>query len=108
MKSYEVNLSLLANNDLESIHSYISDKLLSCYSADRIYNMLLEAICSLEHFPARIPLMKTEPEREKGYRLMPIEKYAVIFVINEENSIVEILRVLYGASDILSRLNEES
>ena len=105
VKIYEVILSRLANNDLESIHSYISDKLLSNYSADRIYNMILEAICSLDQFPARIPLMKTEPEREKGYRLMTIEKYAVIFVINKDNSFVEILRILYGASDIVSRLS---
>ncbi len=41
IKIYEEILSRLANNDLESIHSYISDKLLSNYSADRIYNMIV-------------------------------------------------------------------
>ena len=49
--------------------------------------------------------MKTEPEKKKGYRLMSIEKYAVIFVINENDSFVEILRILYGATDIVSRLS---
>ena len=42
MKSYEVNLSLLANSDLESIHSYISDKLLSNYSVQYAFRCYLK------------------------------------------------------------------
>ena len=79
IKIYEEILSRLANNDLESIHSYISDKLLSNYSADRIYNMILEAICSLDQFPARIPLMKTEPEREKRLQINDNRKICCYF-----------------------------
>ena len=105
MKLYEVDVSLNASNDLESIYLYISDKLSSQYAAVRIYNKILEVICDLEFMPARIPLMKSKSEKEKGYRLMPVDKYAVIFVINENDSRVEIHRILYGASNIISRLN---
>ncbi len=103
MKQYSVRLSQNAYNDLESIYSYISYQLLSPETAANIYNELLDSIESLKVMPKRVPLMKSTKEAARGYRLMSVKKYAIIFKTVDDET-VEVLRILYGPSDIVSKL----
>ena len=52
--------------------------------------------------PERIKLMESEPERTRGLRRLIVDNYAVFFIIADD--VVIVTNVLYGASDIESRL----
>ena len=66
------------------------------------YDPLADAILSLESMPERIKIMDSEPEYSLGIRQMFVDNYSVLFII--KGKIVNIIRVLYGASDISKRL----
>ena len=55
--------------------------------------------------PLRHRLFDSQPERQLGFRLMPVDHFAVIYVTGETD--LTILCVLYGKSDIIGRLREE-
>jgi len=105
MKEYEVFLSSKADDDIESIYTYIAVNLLSPEAAANQYDRIVDAILSLSVMPTRIKLMDSEPERAKGIRAMPVDNYVVFFVIRVDT--VYVTRVLYGASNISQRLLEE-
>ena len=104
MKHYKVFISDKANEDMEAIHKYITEALLAPLTATKQYDRIADAIMSLEEMPERIRVMDSEPERSKGLRSLIIDNYTVVFVVNV--STVNIVRVLYSASDIGKRLSE--
>jgi len=104
MKTYDVQPSEKSLNDMEAIYDYISENLLAPNAAMNQYNRIADAILSLEQMPERIKVMNSEPERSLGIRQMSVDNYSVFFIINNET--VNIIRVLYSASDICKRLFE--
>jgi len=104
MKHYEVLISDKANDDMEAIYSYISETLFAPETAAKQYDRIADAILSLEEMPERIKIMDSEPERSKGLRPLLVDNYTVFFVV--EADLVNIVRVLYSASDISKRLSE--
>ena len=105
MKQYEVLISDKANEDMEAIHKYIAQTLLSPGAADKQYDRIADAILSLERMPERIKAMDSEPERSEGLRPLFVDNYTVFFVVKIDTVII--VRVLYSASDIGKRLSEE-
>ena len=57
---------------------------------------------SLNFFPERCKLFDSQPEHDMGLRQLLVDKYSVIYVV--EDDAVTVLRVLYSASDICARL----
>ncbi len=106
MKSYKVRVTDQAFADLNAIYEYIDQELLNPDAAVRIYNALIDGMRTLENMPERIKLMNSELEQKNGLRLMPVENYAIIFTIREDN--VYITNIFYGASDIESKLRGEN
>ena len=104
MKHYDVIISDKAYNDMEGIYDHINEKLHAPVAAANQYNSIADAILSLEIMPERKRLMDSEPERSKGFRIMPINNYSIIFTV--KGNLVNIIRVLYSASDIVTRLRE--
>jgi toxin ParE1/3/4 len=92
-KRYKVNLTQLAQKDLEQIYYYIA--------ADNIINAgnfvleLEKKIYSLETFPERQPLIAENEFFATDYRHMIYKKYRIIYRISEKT--VFILRVIHGA-----------
>ena len=104
MKTYDVQISEKALNDMDAVYTYIAENLHAPNAAMNQYNRIADAILSLEQNPARIKVMDSESERSLSIRKMDIDNYSVFFVIKSE--IVSIIRVLYSASDISKRLFE--
>jgi len=104
MKHYKVLISDKASEDMEAIHKYITETLLTPSTATKQYDRIADAIMSLEEMPERIRVMDSEPERSKGLRPLTVDNYTVVFVVNANT--VNIVRVLYSASDIGKRLSE--
>ena len=105
MKHYEVLISDKANEDIENIYKYITDTLQAPLAAVNQYDRIADAILTLEIMPERIKVMDSEPEHSKGLRPLIVDKYTVFFVIKGET--VNVVRVLYSASDISKRLSSK-
>lgn len=104
MKKYKTNITDEALLDMESIYDYIADSLHSPDNAMGQYNRIAEAILKLKSFPKRFPLFDFEPERSLGMRKMIVDNYLVCFIVDEDNAVVTVTDVLYGASNIKGRL----
>lgn len=51
---------------------------------------------------------ETEPWHSRCMRIMPIDNYVVLYIPNEENGIVTIIRVMYSGRDIDEQLNQHT
>lgn len=99
-----MNITATAFADMESIYDYIANDLQSPETATAQFERIAIGIESLGNFPERCRIFDSDPERKLGIRQPRIDNYSVIFVI--ERNRVTVIRVLYSASDILSRLSK--
>ncbi len=104
MGKYEVRIAEEALRDMTEIYRYIAVDLLAPENAIRQYNRLADAILSLELFPERYTLFETEPEHSHGMRKMVVDNYLICYIVDSE--IVTVTDVLFGASNIHTRLLE--
>ena len=102
MNQYYVKITDRALSDMQYIYDYIADTLLVPETAMNQYNRIADAVETLGYYPERHCLFACEPEHSLGIHIMPVDNYAVIYKLDESN--VTILRVLYSASDIVTRL----
>ncbi len=104
MKKYKVTISDPAIEDMEEIYHYIAYTLLAPESAISQYNRIADAILTLKELPERIRIMDSDFGQKSGLRQLLIDNYVVLYYI--EGDEVTITDVLYGASDIESRLRD--
>ncbi len=102
MKQYKVEITREALQDMEDIYNYIAVDLLSPENAMGQYNRIADEILTLDSFPKRYRIMKSEPEKKMELRRMLVDNYSVFYTICEDKVIVT--DVLYTASDIEARL----
>ncbi len=105
MSQYTVEITDEALADMESLYNHIAYVLLAPENAMRQYNRIADAILELAIFPERFRLIDMEPEHSKGVRKMPVDNYAVFYIMKDNRVIVT--AVLYSASDIESRLKRK-
>ena len=104
MKQYKVQITDKALADMEEIYNYIAIQLQAPENAMGQYNRIAKAIENLNMFPERARIMESEQERTMAIRQLVVDNYSVFYVIEDERAIV--MRVLYRASDIGTRLND--
>ena len=104
MKKYRVKITGKALADMEAIYDYIASSLQSPDTAMGQYDRIAAAIESLGTFPERCKLFDSEPVRSHGIRLLLVDNYSAVYVVDETE--VTVLRVLYSSSDINARLCE--
>jgi plasmid stabilization system protein ParE len=90
----------LAKQDIHAIVLYISDTLNAPKAALDLMNALDEAISRLEQFPYAYRIYQAVNQLEHEYRLMPVNNYAVFYIVNEVKHVVEIHRVIYAMMDL--------
>ena len=56
----------------------------------------------LDTMAKRYNLMEFEPAYSRGMRLMPVDNYAVIYIVKSQKGIIT--NILCGASDIQTKL----
>jgi len=92
MDEYSVILSPCAQSDFFDVAEHM-DNLLPEIAAQS-FETFVRTVASLEKSPNNYPLAKDSQLRLRGYRLLPIDKYVVFYVIN--GNVVEIRRILYA------------
>ncbi|MCL2618568.1 MAG: type II toxin-antitoxin system RelE/ParE family toxin [Defluviitaleaceae bacterium] len=93
-----------AKRDLKGIEDYIAQVLLMPETADRQVNKIGRAVKSLEIMPKRYRLCDDISPRFIGVRMLPVGNYLIVYRTLETSNVVEIVRVLYGSSDITRHL----
>jgi plasmid stabilization system protein ParE len=92
-KRYKVNLTQLAQEDLEQIYFYVADD--SIKNARNFVLQLEEKIYSLNSLPERNPLIAENEFFATDYRHLIHKKYRAIYRISEND--IFILRIIHGA-----------
>jgi addiction module RelE/StbE family toxin len=92
-KKYKVNLTQLAQKDLEQIYYYIADD--SIQNARNFILELEKKIDSLNTIPERHPLISENKYFGTEYRHLIHKKYRIVYRISDKT--VFILRVIHGA-----------
>lgn len=101
---YEVIVMPSAEQDIIDIIGYISDNLQNKKAAAEHYDAFKEALKSLEYMPDRNPISGLDVLNERQLRLIPVGNYVVIYRVFDEESLVEVYRVLYGKMDLEKRV----
>ena len=102
---YEVELSEQADSDLKGIFEYISFELQSLENASGQLDRLEEQILSLDTMPERYRKYEKEPWKSRGFRVLPVDNYVVLYIPDSDKKVVTILRVMYAGRDIDNQLN---
>lgn len=104
MDKYEVEITNEALENMDKIYNYITKTLLAPENAIGQYDRIANAILTLGTFPENYKLFDSEPEHSWGLHRMVVDNYLVCYLIDP--GIVTITDVLYGASDVPTRLEE--
>ena len=103
-EKYEVLLSIKAKEDLKNIVFYIRNNLKEPSIAKKYAKVIKEEIISLSYFPQRNTIIDEEAIKNLKMRKIVVKNYIIFYRINEENNIVSIERILYGASNWINEL----
>ena len=97
---YAVNLSDEANADLREIFRYIAIHLQSPENAVGQLQRLEQHIRGLDEFPYRFREYEKGVWKQRGLRVMPVDRYCVFYIPNDTTKTVTIIRVMYGGRNI--------
>lgn len=87
-------------DDLITIYSYISSILHEPDIAAGQVNRIRNSIRNLNQMPLRHRIVDWEPWHSMEMRIFPINNYDVYYLVNSEQSIVQIVRIFYSGRDI--------
>lgn len=93
---FKVEFAPIAYDDLDEIFAYISTELQEPDAAMNLIMAIEAAILKIPAFPYKYPVARDAMLANKGYRMLPVENFAVFYLVDDERQIVSIRRVLYG------------
>ena len=100
MKEYKVTISADAIEDLQDIHSYIAFTLQAKQAARDQLNRIRKAIYDLSAFPLRHKKIEREPWTSTNIHQFPVDNYEIFYIVDEESSVVSVIRVFYSGRDV--------
>ena len=102
--TFEVRIARRAEDDLRDIYEYIAFDLGEPEVARRVILRLQEAADGLAALPERHRLVDAEPWRSRNTRYMVIGNYLMFYVVDTEEGVVSIIRIVYGGRDVHRQL----
>lgn len=106
MMEYEVRVTPQASDQLYEYAQYIQDELLNPQAARKLVEDIRKAIKELGKLPHRHSLTEEEPWRGMGVRKAVVRGYLVYFWIDEGNSIVHVVAIVYERRDQANQLSQ--
>lgn len=104
MIKYIVRMSIKAKKDIQSIVDYIRYELMELSIARKYEKLIKEEIQRLEYSPQKYAAISSDNVKINNTRKLVVKNYIVFYRINEEEKIVNIVRVLYGRTDWKNKL----
>lgn len=102
---FNVVISIQAEEDLRGIFEYITFELLSPENAEKQLERLEKQILSLDEMPELFPRYGKEPWHSRGLRFVAVDNYIVFYLLDVEEQVVTILRVMYSGRNIEEQLS---
>ena len=99
MKHFSVEITEPAVEDIRRLWMYIAVNLNDPKAASMQRSRILSAAEALAVFP-KIYRVRKYDSKGRALRYFPVNNYVIIYVIDEEKQIVDILNVIYGKRDI--------
>ncbi len=107
MTEYQVEIGVQAQADITETINYIGQALQEPRTAGQLYRLLKEEILSLKQMPERYPFEDDDRLRALGIRKLLVKNYKILYFVDRDQRIVQIVRVIYAGRDI-SKLLEET
>ena len=107
MTEYRVEIALLSQTDITDIMHYIGQMLQEPRTVGNLYRVIKEEINSLRLMPERYPYEDDKRLRALGIRKLLVKNYKVLYFVDTEGQLVQVVRVVYAGRD-LSKLLEET
>lgn len=101
---YKVEFTEECRNEIKKIYSYIKDNLCNEIAAQKLMNKLEEYVSDLSYSPRIYAEIDKYKGTKKVYRRMVVNKYVVLYNIDEENKKVNIAHMFYGGSDYINKI----
>mgnify|MGYP000171076060 CR=1 FL=1 len=98
--NYKIVLTPDAQNDLNDIFKYIAFDLQSFQNATSQLDRIEKAVKSLEQLPSRFRLCDKEPWKSRNLRVMPVDNYIVLYIVDNNKNIVTVVHIMYGGRNI--------
>jgi plasmid stabilization system protein ParE len=98
---YKLFVSELAHKDLDKIVSYISIELSNPMAVSSFLDELEKCYSHLKTSPYMYEKCLNKRLNSQGYRRALIKKYLLIYKIDDDLKIVNILRFFYGSQDYI-------
>lgn len=98
--SYSVIYSPRAKEDLKEIYSYIAFTLMVPDTAEGQVKRIRKRIRSLEFMPGRCSTVDWEPWKSMGMHKVTVDNFVVFYTVDEIESTVTVIRIVYGGRDI--------
>ena len=95
-----------AKKDIRTIVLYIAKDLAATNAALALQDEFQEAIRSLANMPSRHKLIEEQPWGKMGVRKTRVKNYYIYYYIDENNSMVNVLSVIYVGRDQSRQLNQ--
>jgi len=105
-KKYNVVVLPEAQQDIREIVLYIARELAAPQVALDLEDDFAKEIRSLANMPQRIRIVDEEPWRKEEVRKIRVKNYYIYFVIDEDETAVKILAVIYVGRDQEKQMQE--
>lgn len=99
MQCYKIEITDLAETDLENVGDYTAFDLKSPETAVNMINGLKKEIHKLQHYPARHETEQDSALAEMGIRRHYFKNYKIFYLVDEPEKRVIILRILHMLVD---------
>ncbi len=104
MEKYKIKLSKDARIDYLNIIRYIKYSLVEPIIADRYAKLIKEEIQKLEYNPQKFAIIDLNLKDNSNIRKLVIKNYIAFYRVNENEKVVNIERILYGAMNWKNKL----
>ena len=104
MRLYRIEMTDLAEEDLENIGDYIAFELKAPLIALDTVNGIREKAESLQEYPERHQLDDDEELAKRGIRRIFYRNYKIYYIVQQDT--VKVVRVLHMLTDSRNRLRE--
>ena len=98
--TYKVIVAPEAIEDMQSHYDYIAYVKESIINAEAQLSRIQEEITHLDILPNAFRKYPKEPWHSRGLRYYPVDKYLEFYMVDEENHIVNVMRVIGGQMDL--------
>ncbi len=104
MRRYNIEITELAEQDLEDIGDYIAFVLMNTSAAKNTIQGICRTIKTLELFPERNEIVSDVFIMELSIRMVMHKKYKIYYAVDDDSQVVYIVRILHELMESSTRL----